>query len=145
MKFTPAIYVIFENVTQTSNSKAKNFDITHFVMHASANPWFVELEGRSDHYRGQNAVTEDGVVCQRWDAQIPYVHRYTVPILFPDATVEEAGNYCRRLDERWPWCYTTSSWDWCGKLELICSVCKYVFEFKCSKLYFRTSASTELL
>ena len=104
-----------------------------------------QLEGRSVHYRGKLAVTEDGVACQRWDAQTPYAHGYTNPIYFPDATVEEAGNYCRRLDERWPWCCTNSSWDWCGKLELICSACKYAFESKCFKLYFRTSASTEVL
>ena len=73
--------------------------------------------------------------CQRWDAQTPHGHDYTDPRYFPDATVEEAGNYCRRMDERWPWCYTMSGtrWEWCGKLDLLCTICKYLQPFKCCK------------
>ena len=113
--------------------KTKEQYIMLFVLHISANPWFVELEDRSFHYQGLSAVTKDGVDCQRWDAHTPHEHDYTDPRYFPDATVEEAGNYCRRMDERWPWCYTMSGtrWEWCGKLDLLCTTCKYVQPLKC--------------
>ena len=87
-----------------------------------ADPWFVELEYLSIDYQGRIALTEDGVVCQRWDTHSPQSHGYTDPSMFPDATIEEAGNYCRQLSELWPWCYTITSqrWDYCGRLDLLC-------------------------
>ena len=99
----------------------------HFAIDNPANPWFVELEGRSIYYQGQHAVTIDGVECQPWDTQTPKSHGYTEARHFPDKTVEDAGNYCRRMDEIWLWCYTMTTserWDWCGKFELICDPSK---------------------
>ena len=104
----------------------KRFYIVQFVIRVSANPWFVEFEGRSWYYQGHQGITETGLVCQRWDAQTPESHDYTDPKYFPDATIEEAGNYCRRMDGEWPWCYTTTGgrWDYCGKLDLLCTSSK---------------------
>ena len=94
-----------------------------------ANPWFIELANQTFHYQGRHALTEGGLVCQRWDAHTPHSHGHTNPDEFPDATIEEAHNYCRGLDEVWPWCYTplpSVLWRYCGKLELLC--CKYKFQ-----------------
>ena len=104
----------------------KRFDIVQFVIRVSANPWFVELEGRSWYYQGQHGITETGLVCQSWNAQTPQSHDYIEPQKFPDATVEEAGNYCRRMDAEWPWCFTITGgrWDYCGKLDLLCTSSK---------------------
>ena len=121
---------------RSSNVHVETFHKLQFLVHISANPWFVELESRSARYQGQHALTENGVVCQRWDAQIPRSHLYSDPRYFPDATVEEAGNYCRRLDAIWLWCYTISGdtrWDWCGKLELLCTGCKLISNFEFCK------------
>ena len=60
-------------------------------------------------YAGGISVTVSGLSCQRWDAQYPHQHNPTSPDQFPDATVEDAENYCRNPDnsEEGPWCYTT--------------------------------------
>ena len=81
----------------------------------------------SSYYVGQHAITKTGLVCQRWDVRTPQWHSYTDPKDFPDATIAEAGNYCRRMDEVWPWCYTITEqrWDWCGKLDLLCTSSKW--------------------
>ena len=113
---------------------ANNCCFLNLWMIFSANPWFVELVPQSFHYQGKHALTKDNVVCQRWDSQIPHEHTFTDASQYPDATVQDAENYCRGRDsEPWPWCYTTSSvrWEFCGKLELLCNNSKYISKLKC--------------
>ena len=60
-------------------------------------------------YNGTVSSTLNGLTCQRWDSQHPHQHQYTDHNLFPEATLEDAGNYCRTPDgSEWPWCFTTS-------------------------------------
>ena len=101
-------------------------------MHTSAYPWYVETSGRSLSYQGRHAVTKDGEECQRWDAQTPNSHKYIDARYHPDATLEEAGNYCRGMGNRWPWCYTVASqrWNYCGILELLCDTSKCELQLK---------------
>ena len=61
------------------------------------------------NYDGAVSSTLNGLTCQRWDSQTPHKHHYTDPSLFPEATLEDAANYCRTPDgSEWPWCFTTS-------------------------------------
>ena len=68
-------------------------------------------------YSGTISVTRQNIDCQRWDSQNPHEHGYTDPSLFPDATLADAANFCRKPDGNdFPWCYTTSAeqhWDYC--------------------------------
>ena len=71
-------------------------------------------------YSGIANRTTQGLACQRWDSQTPRTHSYTDPAQFPEAILEEAGNYCRDPDAKgWPWCYVTDTtwldyWDYCA-------------------------------
>ena len=112
---------------------ANNYCFLNLWMIFSANPWFVELVSQSFHYQGKHALTKDNVVCQRWDSQTPHDHSLTDASQYPDATVQDADNYCRGIgSEPWPWCYTMSSvsWEFCGKLELLCNSSKYISKLK---------------
>ena len=67
------------------------------------------------------AVTQNGVTCQRWDAQTPHDHTSASDAqYFPDATLSDASNFCRiPTDDSTtePWCYTTdpdTRWDLCA-------------------------------
>jgi len=80
-------------------------------------------------YRGDVAVTESGIVCQRWDSRIgnsgtPY------PESYPDAGLDE--NYCRNFDDSdGPWCYThegTNMWELCDSPICSASCSKPVIE-----------------
>ena len=68
-------------------------------------------------YSGTISVTRQHIDCQRWDSQHSHEHRYTDPSRFPDATLADAANYCRKPDGKdLPWCYTVSAdqlWDYC--------------------------------
>ena len=116
-----SVTVTFRKYIQNHMSNSCYFETTRPWIF-SATPWFVELESRSLRYQGRHALTKEGVVCQRWDTQKPHSHNLRDLSRFPDATVEEAGNNCRRSHKSWPWCFTTSNrrWDFCGKLELLC-------------------------
>ena len=46
-------------------------------------------------YRGTTNTTASGLPCQRWDSQLPHEHINNHAGRFPDATLEEAANYCR--------------------------------------------------
>ena len=61
-------------------------------------------------YAGTVSMTLTGRTCQTWSAQTPHSHSYTDPADFPDATLADASNYCRNLDNAaaGPWCYTTN-------------------------------------
>lgn len=61
-------------------------------------------------------VTASGLLCQRWDSQVPHSHNYP-PNVFPE--MENSENYCRNAggDEKLPWCYTsdtTKRWEYCN-------------------------------
>ena len=114
------IFIQNEKLIWAANPRLLEFGLFGIF---SANPWFVELGNQTFHYQGRQALTEGGLVCQRWDAQTPCSHGHTDPDGYPDATVEEAGNYCRGLDSAWPWCYTISPdmrLQYCGISELLC-------------------------
>ena len=55
-------------------------------------------------------MTETGHLCQAWASNYPNDHSNKPetydPDNFPDATIEDAGNYCRNPDNsKKPWCY----------------------------------------
>ena len=61
-------------------------------------------------YNGHHNVTETGHVCQAWISHYPNDHTKEPstndPDQFPDASIEDAGNYCRNPDDsKMPWCY----------------------------------------
>ena len=69
-------------------------------------------------YTGNLSETTSGFPCQRWDSQWPNQHIRDDISEFPDATLDEASNYCRNPfgEELTLWCYTTTSlrWDFCA-------------------------------
>ncbi|XP_071405510.1 plasminogen-like isoform X2 [Pithys albifrons albifrons] len=72
--------------------------------------------GIGKDYRGTEARTWKGILCQKWAEKIPHKTNYT-PEKYPNAGLEE--NYCRNPDgdERGPWCYTTDPairYDYCN-------------------------------
>eukprot|EP00075_Anas_platyrhynchos_P001321 XP_005015962.2 plasminogen [Anas platyrhynchos] len=68
-----------------------------------------------EDYHGNVSRTESGLECQRWDAQEPHMHGYTLKH-FPGKDLKM--NYCRNPDgELRPWCFTTSPtkrWEYCN-------------------------------
>jgi hypothetical protein len=70
----------------------------------------------SKNYMGTINKTVRGLTCQAWTIQTPQLHKMNKDSLFPDGTVADALNYCRVIDEKAPWCYTTEKntrWDYC--------------------------------
>ena len=70
-------------------------------------------------YKGQLSTTTSGRTCQAWGSQSPHRHTRNNPDKFPDATLGDAGNYCRNPDNtsNGPWCYTTDRskrWERCS-------------------------------
>jgi len=77
-------------------------------------------ENYGESYNGTMVTTENGVLCQRWDASGPQrvMYKYTNIRNFPETSLYDAGNYCRNPaeDGARPWCYTTdplTTWDYC--------------------------------
>ncbi len=72
---------------------------------------------RGQDYSGRFNVTMSGKTCQRWDQQTPHTHDRNNPLMFPEAQLKNAENYCRNPDlEPRPWCYTVdpaSRWEYC--------------------------------
>ncbi|CAH1267609.1 LPA [Branchiostoma lanceolatum] len=72
-------------------------------------------EDQGASYVGTVNVTINGLVCQRWDAQSPWTHRWD-PSDHPDKNL--TSNYCRNPDDgAGPWCYTTNpdiSFEYCN-------------------------------
>ncbi|KAL4222542.1 hypothetical protein ACF0H5_018581 [Mactra antiquata] len=57
-------------------------------------------------YTGTWNMTISGYICQRWDENIPHQHTFT-DADFPDASITDAGNYCRDPDNSgYLWCLT---------------------------------------
>ncbi|KAL4241093.1 Neurotrypsin [Mactra antiquata] len=80
-------------------------------------------------YNGTISTTASGHTCQKWSLNTPQKHKYsTRDDLFPDGSVEAAGNNCRAPDDDvTPWCYTTDSnvrWEYCN-----ISKCSGKFDF----------------
>uniref|UniRef100_K1PAJ5 Plasminogen n=1 Tax=Magallana gigas TaxID=29159 RepID=K1PAJ5_MAGGI len=60
-------------------------------------------------YKGNVSVTFTGLTCQRWNKQTPQKHKHSGN---PDAD----ENYCRIINDKRPWCYTTDKdvrWEYC--------------------------------
>ena len=73
----------------------------------------------SSEYTGRVSVTRSGIQCQAWASQYPYQHEMgDSSTYYPDATVEEAENYCRNpSNSEGTWCYTVSNdtrWEYCN-------------------------------
>ncbi|KAL5019733.1 hypothetical protein ScPMuIL_002625 [Solemya velum] len=82
----------------------------------------------SSSYRGLRTCTDTAKVCQHWNSQTPNPHSYTDPAMYPDASVEDASNYCRDPDgvRGAPWCYIAESatgWEYCGVKQCTKSDC----------------------
>uniref|UniRef100_A0A8C2SVL4 Plasminogen-like n=1 Tax=Coturnix japonica TaxID=93934 RepID=A0A8C2SVL4_COTJA len=73
------------------------------------------MECNGEDYHGSVSRTESGLECQRWDAQEPHMHGYTLKH-FPGKDLKM--NYCRNPDgELRPWCFTmspTKRWEYCS-------------------------------
>ena len=85
-------------------------------------PWRHVLATAIQSYRGNFSTTVSGEPCLPW-SQSNEPHE-----LFPDATREDAMNYCRNpgSEENWLWCYTSNDWDYCPKQELLCNMGKWL-------------------
>ena len=59
-------------------------------------------------YVGTISSTMTERECQRWDDQAPHQHDFTDPSMYPDASIPDAENFCRNLDDdpNGPWCFT---------------------------------------
>ncbi|XP_013397104.1 uncharacterized protein LOC106163931, partial [Lingula anatina] len=71
-------------------------------------------------YVGHMNVTRGGFRCQNWTSQTPNRHSFVVSN-FPDATLEDAWNFCRNPDNDTggPWCFidddrADDSWESCA-------------------------------
>lgn len=74
------------------------------------------IKERGRFYQGSLNITQEGLVCQRWDSQEPHSHSRP-PNVFPE--IENAENYCRNAggEEPMPWCYTMNPnirWQHCN-------------------------------
>ncbi|XP_041372551.1 plasminogen-like [Gigantopelta aegis] len=73
---------------------------------------------RRPRYTGRKVTTENGITCQRWDAQTPHKHDKIFTYLFPEDSIAAAENFCRNADNNGsPWCYTVdpkTRWQECG-------------------------------
>ena len=73
---------------------------------------------KGQDYHGNISSTMLGYKCQAWASQSPHHHEMTDPDRFPDATLEDAQNFCRNPDGKlYPWCYTQepkTNWNYCN-------------------------------
>ena len=68
-------------------------------------------------YEGRVNSSISGSACQRWDQQTPWPHSYNMAD-FPDASLDDAANYCRNPGgDDYLWCFTLTG----GEYE-ICDV-----------------------
>ncbi|OXB59874.1 UNVERIFIED_CONTAM: hypothetical protein H355_015468, partial [Colinus virginianus] len=85
------------------------------VIQAGEDPTVECMECNGEDYHGNVSRTESGLECQRWDAQEPHMHGYTLKH-FPGKDLKM--NYCRNPDgELRPWCFTmspTKRWEYCN-------------------------------
>ena len=89
-------------------------------------------------YTGNISVTATGHTCQRWDTESPHYPNY-VASEFPDATLDEASNYCRVADEHWAWCYTTNPderFEYCRLTDIPCCEHWEYHHITCSRLIY---------
>ena len=79
--------------------------------------------GQGSTYGGTVSVTKSGHICQHWNVDEPHTkyNEAANPDNFPDASLDEAMNYCRNPttsdDTDLPWCYTTDPqvhWEECN-------------------------------
>lgn len=67
---------------------------------------------RGVRYRGTQSKTKRGFTCQRWDSQTPHKHSFRYDVVFPDASIKDAENFCRNPSgpngspsRKKPYCY----------------------------------------
>ena len=75
--------------------------------------------GDGRYYKGPVDVTEEGISCQAWAAQMPHQHNRQ-PTVYP--ILHESANYCRNAggERDRPWCFTSSPkhlWQYCDVRE----------------------------
>ena len=98
-------------------------------------------------YSGDIAMTSSQLPCKRWDAEPG--NENSDPDLFPDASLEDASNFCRNPDDKpgGPWCYidkAADQWDYCdipmcdGTMKII----KYHFKLGPDKIFDRDNTPT---
>uniref|UniRef100_A0A3B3YGC1 Kringle domain-containing protein n=1 Tax=Poecilia mexicana TaxID=48701 RepID=A0A3B3YGC1_9TELE len=74
------------------------------------------VEDNGTDYRGKQAKTKSGKLCQRWDADTPHNPMFK-PENYPLADLD--SNFCRNPNSKsqGPWCYTTDPdtvWEYCN-------------------------------
>ncbi|KAL4221447.1 hypothetical protein ACF0H5_019704 [Mactra antiquata] len=63
-------------------------------------------KSKAHEYTGKVNTTINGTVCQRWDLQYPWSHKFSSSKYFPDDSMDEVANYCRDPSESgFIWCY----------------------------------------
>lgn len=78
------------------------------------------MSGNGEDYRGCQHVTQSGIQCQSWTAQLPASHN-RIPDNYPGAGLG-SHSFCRNPDgESGIWCYQISGarWDYCSPLTLV--------------------------
>ena len=94
---------------------------------------FSDCYGLGADYKGKTNSTRGGIPCQKWSSKAPHNHSYTGPSFHLEATVEEAGSFCRnpRPYHYWPWCFTmepSRRWGYCNiGAFVICGKCQTGF------------------
>ena len=77
-----------------------------------------KLTENGQDYQGNISTTISGYKCQDWSL---HSHQMNNPVRFPDATLEDAQNFCRNPDGRMrPWCYVQNPkhmWNYCNILD----------------------------
>ena len=75
-----------------------------------------KLTRGGQEYKGTKAVTISGKPCQSWLQSYPHITD-----VLPDATIDDAENFCRNPGETHPygpWCFTSldsvREWDYCN-------------------------------
>ncbi|XP_014833442.1 PREDICTED: plasminogen-like isoform X3 [Poecilia mexicana] len=103
--------------TTASNSK------TGTVVHRASSILYERIdfllecvEDNGTDYRGKQAKTKSGKLCQRWDADTPHNPMFK-PENYPLADLD--SNFCRNPNSKsqGPWCYTTDPdtvWEYCN-------------------------------
>ena len=77
-----------------------------------------KISERGVEYAGVLSSTTSSRICLKWSDLSDYASRLKDAERFPDASLNDASNYCRNPDRKsgGPWCYwgdDESSWEYC--------------------------------
>ena len=85
---------------------------------------FTDLDIHNTDCESHVSVGVAGVLCQFWSSQSPHSHQFTNVMRYPDASIEDAHNFCRSpYNRKRPWCYTT---DPNYRVQLCDTACKHI-------------------